>query len=310
MWRHRCPRLAYAGLLAATVLAFPAFTHSVSAQQVVARVNGDPITAVDIAQRSKLIQASTKTAPSQKQVLDELIDEQLKIQTARRYRIDIPDSEVESTLTGMASRMRASTEQFEKALTAAGISYPALRRKIKADLAWTNIVRGKFQSNLQVRDIDVQAAIQGKQQDKNAPSFEYTLRPILLIVGRGGNEGSLEARRREAEGLRSRFQNCDDGIRLARGLRDVAVKDQITKTSGDLPANLRSLLDGMQVGRLTPPDVTAQGIEVFALCNKRETKGDTGAERDAREQLFGQKYEEQGKKYLRDLRRSATIEMR
>src|SRR3954447_22843604 len=123
MWRHRYPRIACAGLVATTLLAFPLFVPSASAQQVVARVNGEPITAVDVAQRSKLIQASTKTPPPHKQVLDELIDEQLKIQAARRYRIDITDAEVESSLAGMASRMRANTEQFEKALTSAGISY-------------------------------------------------------------------------------------------------------------------------------------------------------------------------------------------
>jgi peptidyl-prolyl cis-trans isomerase SurA len=118
----------------------------------------------------------------------------------------------------------------------------------------------------------------------------------------------LEARRREAEGLRARFQNCDDGLRLARGLRDVAVREPILRNSADVSAKQREVLDGTAVGHLTPPDVTPQGIEVFAVCSKKATTGTNAAATDVRNELFGQKFEAQGKEYLQKLRRAAMIE--
>lgn len=282
-----------------------------TAQQVVARVNGEPITAVDVAQRARLLQLSTHKAAPSKQVLDELIDELLKIQTAKRYRLDITDAQVDGVLANMAGRMRTNSQQFAQALTTAGVSVNALKRKIRADLAWTEIVRGKFQSRLLVRELDVAKTVeQRKKDDKKAVAYEYTLRPILFVVARGGGDGALEARRREADGLRTRFQNCDDGLRLARGLKDVVVREPITRGTGDLGAKLREVLDNTEVGRLTPPDVTPQGIEVFALCAKKQGKGDTGAERDVREELFGEKFQNEGKQYLQQLRRSAMIELR
>ena len=51
--------------------------------QIVALVNGEPITALDIAQRTKLIQLSTQKTPSRQEVLDELIDDKLKVQLAQ-----------------------------------------------------------------------------------------------------------------------------------------------------------------------------------------------------------------------------------
>jgi peptidyl-prolyl cis-trans isomerase SurA len=278
-----------------------------SAQQVVARVNGEPITAIDVAQRSKLIQVSTQKPPDRKEVINELIEERLKLQTAHRYRLEVPDAEVENTFTSMATRMRSNPQQFAEVLSKAGISVPALKRKIRADIAWGQIVRGKFQSSLQVRDRDIAAANTGSKGADVA--YDYTLRPILLIVSPKAGPDVIEARRKEAEALRARFTNCEDGVRLARGLRDVAIKEQLVKGSGDLPPKLRELLDALGVGKLTPPDITPQGVEVFALCNKQEAKGDTGRERDAREQMFGERYSAKGKQYMQELRRTAKIEV-
>jgi peptidyl-prolyl cis-trans isomerase SurA len=285
-------------------------TGPAAAQQIVARVNGDPITAVDVEQRTRLIMVSTRKAPSRKEVIDELIDERLKIQTAQRYRLDIPEADVERLITNMASRMRVSNEQFAKALGGAGVGIAALKRKLRADLAWTQIVRGKFGNNLQVGDREVQDIISREHKDGKSATYDYILRPVLLVVQRGAGDSAFLARRREAEGLRTRFQGCEAGLRLARGLPNVVVRDQITKSSGDLPEKLRQVLDTTKVGGLTPPEVTANGIEVFALCEKRETRGDTGLERDVREKVFGERFEAQGKKFIQSLRRDAAIEIR
>jgi peptidyl-prolyl cis-trans isomerase SurA len=302
-------RCALAAGLALALAAYFVGAPPVSAQQIVARVNGEPITAVDLAQRTKLIQTSTNKAPSRQQVLDELIDEQLKLQTGKRYRLQVSDTEVDNVFAGMAQRMRASPEQFTQALSQAGISASALKRKILADLIWQQVVRGKFQPSLQVRDRDVAAVLDSRKKDQDAIGYEYTLRPILFIVPRGAAVSVLENRRREAEGLRNRFQSCDDGLRLARGLPDVVVRDPITRSSADLTAKLREVLDGTPVGKLTAPDITPQGIEVFAVCAKKESSGSKVGERDVKEELFGEKFTAQGKKFLQELRRSAMIQI-
>ncbi len=198
---------------------------------------------------------------------------------------------------------------MRKRLGQAGISASILKRKIRADLMWQQIVRGKFQPSLQVRDRDVATVLDSRRKDGDAVGYEYTLRPILLIVPRGAAINELESRRREAEGLRNRFANCDDGLRLARGLRDVAIRDPITKTSGDLTAKLREVLDSTPVGKVTAPDITPQGVEVFAVCAKKESTVSKAGERDVREELFGEKFTAQGKKYLQELRRSAMIQI-
>ena len=120
----------------------------------------------------------------------------------------------------------------------------------------------------------------------------------------------MAARKREAEGLRTRFQGCDEGIRLARGLRDVAVRDMIIRTSSELTAQLREILDNTAEGRLTAPEQTQQGIEVYALCRKREIASELPGKREVREKILQERFVEQGKRYLKELRSGAMIEYR
>jgi peptidyl-prolyl cis-trans isomerase SurA len=298
-----------AALVLAAALAWPG---PAAAQQVVARVNGEPITAVDLAQRMRLKQISGDKNITRQQTLDELIDEQLKLQTAARYRIDISEAEVDGVVANMAARMRTTPTQFAKQLQGAGLSINTLKRKLRADIAWNGIIRGKFQASLQVREKDVMAFAEKSGKDAQTTSYQYSLQPILLVVPRGAGDGVFEARRREAEALRARFQGCAEGVRLARGLRDVAVRPLITRTSADFSVKQREVIDATPVGKLTPPDVTSSGVEVFAVCEKKQGIGGaaaSGAVRDAKEELFGEKFQAKGKEYLRELRRSASIQI-
>jgi peptidyl-prolyl cis-trans isomerase SurA len=119
----------------------------------------------------------------------------------------------------------------------------------------------------------------------------------------------FEDRKKEAEGLRNRFRSCDDGLPFTRALRDVAVRDQIIRSSADVPADLRKGLDDVPVGQLTAPEITTLGVEMFAVCAKDPSKSDNSAgKKQAKETLFNQKFEQQSKRYLQELRRQALIE--
>ena len=133
---------------------------------------------------------------------------------------------------------------------------------------------------------------------------------FLFIVPKGSPQSVIEGRLREAEALRSRFANCEDGVAFARALRDVAVRDPVRRSSADLPDNLREVLNSTPVGKLTKPEVSAQGVAVFALCEKVENTTDTPQKRAARTALFNSRFEAQSKRYLSELRRQAMIEMK
>jgi peptidyl-prolyl cis-trans isomerase SurA len=282
-----------------------------AAAQVVALVYGEPITSMDVEQRSKLVQASTKKAPTRQEVLDELINEKLKIREGKRFGLEASATEVDNAFANMAGRMRLSTQQFESALGQAGIKADTLKTRLRAEIVWTQLVRGRYQSTLQIGERDVLAAVETKKSnDKEAVGFDYVLRPIVFIVSQGSAEGNREAKRREADAFRARFASCEDGIKAARGLRDVAVRNEVTRNTSDLAPALREILEKTPIGRLTPPEATKTGIEMFAVCSKKQTTVDTPVKKAAKEELFAERYEAKSKQYLQEMRKSAMIEYR
>jgi peptidyl-prolyl cis-trans isomerase SurA len=290
---------------------FAALTASnlARAQQVALIVNGDVITTYDIEQRMKFVQLATRKPAVRNEVVEELIDEKLKVQIGQRYKIEVPDNEVDTSYAEMAHRMNNMTpQQLTQVLAQSGVDAATLKARIRADTIWQNIVRGKFQGDLQVRETDILAVLQTEKKDeKDQIGYVYRLRPILFLVPKGASE-LADARRKDAEALRSRFTDCDGGLKFARTLRDVAVRDVIVKSSSDLLPALREILDKTEIGHLTAPEVTPQGIQLFALCERKETTEDTPQKRQARDKLFGEKFQVKAKRYLQELRKQAMIE--
>ena len=298
-----CIIVATACVFAAIVAPSPAL-----AQHVVLAVNGEVITDYDIEQRTKFNTLSNHKTPARQDVIEELIDEKLKVQIGRRYKIEISDSEVDSSYADMAKRMHMTSDQLTQTLTQGGVDSKTLKARIRADTSWQYIIRGKFQSSLQINEKSVLAEMETQKKGEGEKvGYEYTLRPILFVVPRG-NTALQESRRKDAEALRARFTSCDSGLAFARSLRDVAIREPITKNSSDLAPALRQILDKTELGHLTAPETTQQGIELFALCEKKETKDETPEKREVRDKMFSEQFQAKAKNYLRELRRQAMIE--
>ena len=299
-------------LSGAAALVLTGSATQLHAQTVAVMVNGEPITNYDIEQRSKLNALSHKAATRQ-QVIEELIDEKVKIREAKKFGVDPTASDIDGAFAQMSSRMRTTPELLTKTLEAQGIRAETLKARIKADMVWGSLVRGRFKESLQVGEKDVAAAVQVNADEKDKPqteSFEYQMRPIVLVVPRGAPAAAMETRRKEAEALRARVQTCDDANALFKSMQNAAIREIVTKTSADLPAPLRELLDKTPVGHLTTPEVTKQGIEMVALCGRKPTTVDTPKKREVREKMFMEKYEKKQKAYLEEVRKAAMIEYR
>lgn len=281
-----------------------------AAQTVVVLVGGEPITSMDIEQRTKLTALTTHKTPARQEVIQELIDEKLKIREGKRFGVELSVSDVNGAYENMASRMRMNSDQLTKVLEAQGIRPDTLKQRLKAETVWSGLVRGRYKESLMVAEKDVQTAAASDTVPAQTESFEYRVRPVVLFVAKGASTATVEQRRKEAESLRAKIQSCDDAEGYFRAMRDGTIRDLIVKTSADLPGAYRELLDKTQIGRMTAPEVTKQGIEMVVLCDRKATTIDSPAKRAAREKIYAQKYETKAKAYLNDIRKGAMIEYR
>jgi peptidyl-prolyl cis-trans isomerase SurA len=318
---QRLPLLVSGCALALALMTCATPSH---AQTVAVMVNGEPITNYDIEQRTKLDFLSTHKQPTRQEVIEELIDQKVKIKEGKQFSVDPSITDIDAAFGEMSTRMRVTPDQLAKSLESQGIRADTLKQRIKADMVWTSLVRGRFKESLQVGEREVAAAAGAQGDVKNEPddkqatgdkpapteSFEYKMQPIVLIVPRGSPPSAVELRHKEAETLRSRVQTCDEANSLFKSMQNAAIREPVTKTSADIPAALRTVLDNTPIGHLTPPETTKQGVEMVALCERKPTTVDTPQKKAIRDKMFADKFEAKSKAYLQQVRKAAMIEYR
>ncbi len=300
-------------LIAGCAVALVVLTGGVAplrAQSVAVMVNGEPITNYDIEQRSKLNFLTTHKQMSRQEVINELIDEKVKIKEAKRFGVDPTSSDIEQSFAAMSQRMRITADQLAKTLENQGIRPETMKARIRADMVWTSLVRGRYKESLQVGEKDVNEKAQEGGEKTETEAFEYKMQPIVLIVPRGSPPAMIELRKREADALRERVQTCEEANSYFKSMQNAAIREPVTKTSADLPGPLRELLDKTPIGHLTTPEITKQGVEMVALCGRKPTTVDTPKKREIRDKLYQEKYEKKSKDYLAEIRKAAMIEYR
>lgn len=300
---HFIRRLALAGIAAST-LSMAAPVGSAQAQNVIATVNGKAITSFDVQQRIKLGSMTQKRPANAKIALQELIDDQIKILEARRIGYRVTEDGVEYEFNRLAKGYNQSSEQFAQTLRRSGLEPELLRESLRANLAWESLLRDRARMGSHVTRAEVDAEIAKKKAGEGMVT-EYELVQVLFIVPQGS--GKAGAQQRAAASARSGFSSCEGGFDKFRTMTDVAVKDRVTRTSGDLNPAMRKLLDQTPVGKMTAPNVTQQGYEVIAVCSKRQ-RDNPEMERSAiANELTQKKFQEGAKEYLDSLRKKYTV---
>jgi peptidyl-prolyl cis-trans isomerase SurA len=308
---HRL-RFFLVGCIALCAFAVLMPPSAAQAQTVVVMVNGEPITDLDIESRSKFDFVSTRKQSSRQEVIKELIDEKLKIKEAKKFGVDPGASDIDQAYGQMSQRMRITPDQLTASLEKQGVRPDTLKQKIKTDMVWGSLVRGRYKERLQVGEKDVEERIKAEGGDdaQKGDAFEYRMQPVVLIVPKGSAQSAIELRQKDAETLRSRIETCDQANQYFKSMPNAAIRDTVIRTSADIPANLRKVLDDTPIGHLTPPEVTKQGIEMVALCARKPTTIDTPKRKEMRDKMYQQKYEATSNAYLNEIRKAAMIEYR
>ena len=310
-------RLANAALAALLVTTFAGLAcASAHASAIKVLVNDEPITDLDIQQRGKMMSIFSRGKEGEKQAIDQLIDEALMMQEAKRRRVDIGEEEVNAEFGMRAKAAKLTAEQFSQALRQAGISAQTFKDFLRANMAWTRIVRARFKATVDVSEQDVAAALAGR--DASAPAspeaqqtaYEYRLQAILFVIPSNAAAGLEGKRKAEANAFRAAFQGCDHALEQAAGNPDIVVKPQTRREQGQLTGDMKEALAKLDVGGITDPLRTPEGIQIVAVCGKNAIAGQTEATVEAREEISNERGKLLARRYLRDLRSDAVIEYR
>lgn len=312
-------RRYFAGVLFAGIVAALAAGPAVAQSSIRVLVNDEPITSLDIKQRARMMSVFTNGKQGEKDAIDQLIDERLMMQEAKRRNIKVEDSEVAEELTNRAKAAKLTGEQFVQAMRQAGINPQTFKDFLRANMAWTRIVRARFRATVKLTDLDVAAAMTSKEAkpDQEAKpeaekhtATEYRLQPILFLLPSGAPAAAEAKKRGEANAFRSAFKGCDHSLEQAGGSPGIVVKDQVRRDDGSLPAAMKETLAEAEVGTATEPERVAEGLQILGVCAKNVIAGQTEEIVEKRQEITSEKSQLLARRYLRDLRSDAVIEYR
>ena len=305
-------QIACAALLVA-VLAWLAAPPALAQSAIRILVNDEPITSLDIQQRTKMLNVFSRGNQGEKDATDQLIEEHLMLQEAKRRNVDVTDEEVDQEFANRARAAKLSADQFVQAMRQAGIAPQTFRDFLRANLAWAQIVRARFRATVSVTDQDVAAALTQRQPAEGAAqetAIEYRLQQILFVVPAGAGAGVEANRRSEANAFRGAFQGCDQSLQQASGSPGIVVKPQVRREAGQLTPALKEALASLEVGGTSEPERVPEGIQIVAVCAKNAIVGQTEAAVEVREEINTERGQLLARRYLRDLRSDAVIEYR
>jgi len=258
-------------------------------------------------QREAVERARKSALPEvKKKALEELIDEKLKLQEAKKQSVTVEDAEIDRVLKGIAQRNKMTTDQFKKQV---GGSLDPMKNRIRAALSWNEVVRRRFGPliNVNTRDVDrmVASAAGADQAD-----VELQIQRVKIMLPKKMEAHGIAQRIEEAEKIRSRFSGCKSTAAAATGIPGAKFEDLGKKKSSTIPEPTRTLLLNANDGEMLPPTVGDGAVELYIVCNRDAVQTDQEKRTAAEGELKQKEFEVMAKRYLKDLREDAHIEYR
>ena len=305
--------------LALPVLPLASLPAPAAAQEqlrIAAVVNDDVITGLDLAVRTRMaiLSAGLPDTPEARsrvrpQVLRAMVDERLKLQEAQRQNVSVSQGEIDQALARIAEQNRVDPADLERWLASGGLLLKPLVDQIRSTIAWDKLVIRRLGPTVQISDEEIEEVVRRAAESQG--QSQRRVSEIFLAVDSPAEE----------EQVRQGAERLVEQIRAGADFSSVAVQFSDSATAavggdigwvlpGQLSPEIEAELERLGPGELAAPMRTAGGYYILLLRDVRAAPSgepDRGAIRQA---LQRERLDLLARRYLRDLRRAAFVDIR
>lgn len=275
--------------------------------RIVAVVNGEIITYVDLQQQLRLIMGQTPEATvaarMAPQVLDEMIDDIIIRQEAARLQVEVSDSEIDNEIRQFKARHRMSEDDFLRSLRLQGLTAEQFRERSRQDIVKHKLINYMVRRKVVVTQEEIDAYVESNRAELSTERT-YDLQ-ILAVMDREQAEELLrrlqagELSFGEAVESYSIGPKTDDGVMAGVRWRDLAEP-------------WRQPLRDLNVGETSQPALIQDRWVILKLLDRKDEarQEQAAVDDEVREAIMRPKLEERFKEYMGGLRAKAVIEKR
>lgn len=248
-------------------------------ESIAAVVNGAVISRADVDNRARLFALSVGVPISPQvldrlkpQILNQLIDEKLRLQAIEAAHIIVPDKAIAAAIGSIESQNHLAPGELRARLAGQGVALRTLIDQVRVELGWTELLRHQLGPQARVTPAEVAGRIaQLKAQEGQT---EYQVSEIFIAIDN-------PARRGEAEKFAS---TVISELRAGAPFGVVAAQFSQSQTAlqggnlgwvqaNQLDPQVVTLMNAMPVGAISDPIPVAGGLEIVQLGDRRPIGG-------------------------------------
>ncbi|MES2728812.1 MAG: peptidylprolyl isomerase [Pseudomonadota bacterium] len=285
---------------------------------IAAVVNDRAISLSDVENRTRLLIKSSGLPDTPEfrqrmiqQVVAMLIEEQIKIQAARKEKITVDDKAVDKGFANVAAQNKMTPEQFAEMMQRQGVRISTLRDQIRAETAWGEVVAKRIRPRIDVSAADINTEMQVIRS--NIGKTQYRLAEIFLAVDKPEDDVKIQ---QAATKLHSQLATQPKIFpQVARQFSQSAGAAQ----GGDmgwiqgaqLPDALGRTVVGMTPETVSAPVRSLSGYHILFLRAVRTmTEAEVPTQDAVLEKIGTERLVRAARGYMQDLKRAAFIEKR
>ena len=286
-------------LLIANLNAWAQTSNTRSQNFIVAVVDAEPITNVDVNVRAQQIQRQLsqqgKPAPNvsqlQQDALNKLIDEKALLQYAKESGVTIDEeSLLQAEQRLAAQRQLPSVEALHKSVKADGSSVEQMRQELKSQLILQRLTERNVPARIRVSDVEVEQAIQARKSAFVDPNPDVELGHVFVAVPEKATPEQVQALQAKAQEALARLQQGESLASVAKAYSDGTERDKGglmgVRPMDRYPSLFIEAIQSLKVGQTTRVVRSGAGFHVLKVVSKKGKEQVTVTETHARHILL------------------------
>jgi len=268
--------LTAAAALAVASLGLAAPVNAQNAEGVAAVVNDKVISTFDVRQRATMLLLFADLQPTPEllerartQALRDLVDEQLQLEEAAKFEINVTGDTIDRRMVDMATRSETTLDNLTTALATNGVAISTLRNQIRAEIAWQRLIGGMYGSRVRISENDITETQERIAANARRPQYEMS--EIFLPADTPEEFNQMEqGAMRLLEQMQQRAPFPMVARQFSQSPSAAAGGDLGWISANELAPELRPVAERLQPGQVSLPVRTENGVYIIAMRNRRE----------------------------------------